>query len=128
LIQLAQHKFASNVCEKALICVNSETRRLLINEIMTLHSDGQSAILAMVKDRYASEYVMTSCLSIILLIISYKDYVLQCALKVVENDQQKMFFQQIKPVIAALRKSTTAYNRPLNSSKSVIYTVTEDAY
>jgi pumilio RNA-binding family len=107
------------------MCVDAETRRLLINEIMTLHSDGQSAILAMVKDRYASEYVMTSCLSTILLIISYKDYVLQRALAVVGSDQREMFFQQVKPVIAALRKSSTAvYNRPLSSSKSVIYTVT----
>ena len=60
LIQLAQHKFASNVCEKALICADADTRRLLINEIMNLHSDGQSAILTMVKDQYASESVLTS--------------------------------------------------------------------
>lgn len=128
LIQLAQHKFASNVCETALKCADAETRRLLINEIMALRSDGQSAILTMVKDQYASESVMTSCLSIILLIISYKDYVLQRALTVVESDQRESFFQQVKPVLTALRKSTTAYNRPLISSKSIIYTITEDAF
>lgn len=56
LIQLAQHKFASNVCEKALICADVDTRQLLINEIMTPQSpDGQNAILIMVKDQYASE-------------------------------------------------------------------------
>jgi pumilio RNA-binding family len=128
LIQLAQHKFASNVCEKALICADADTRRLLINEIMTLHSDGQSAILTMVKDQYASESVITSCLAIIQLIISCEDYVLQRALIVVESDQRESFFHQVKPVLAALRKSTTAYNRPLISSKSVIYTVTEDTF
>ena len=124
LIQLAQHKFASNVCEKALIYADADTRRLLINEIMNLRSDGQSSILTMVKDQYASESVMTSCLDIILL-ISCEDYVLQRALTVVESDQRESFFQQVKPVLAALRKSTTAYNRPLISSKSIIYIVTE---
>ena len=44
----------------ALICADAETRRLLINEIMAVRSDGQSAILTMVKDQYASESVMTS--------------------------------------------------------------------
>ena len=127
LIQLAQHKFASNVCEKALICADAETRRLLINEIMTLHSDGQSAILTMVKDQYASESVMTSCLAIILL-ISCEDYVLQRALTVVESDQRESFFQQVKPVLAALRKSTTAYNRPLISSKLIYLFCHEDNF
>lgn len=59
LIQLAQHKFASNVCEKALVCADVDTRRLLINEIMAPQPDGQSAILTMVKDQYASESVVT---------------------------------------------------------------------
>lgn len=95
---------------------------------MAVRSDGQSAILTMVKDQYASESVMTSFLSIILIIISYKDYVLQRALRVVESDQRELFFQQVKPVLAALRKSTTAYNRPLISSKSFIYTITEAAF
>ena len=123
LIQLAQHKFASNVCEKALICADADTRRLLINEIMTLQLDGKSAILTMVKDQYASESIMLSC-SAIIFIFSFEDYVLQRALTVVENDQRELFFHQVKPVLAALRKSTTAYNRPLISSKSVIYVKT----
>ena len=65
LIHLAQHKFASNVCEKALICADADTRRLLISEIMAPHSDGQNAILIMIKDQYASKsVVMSSCLTI----------------------------------------------------------------
>ncbi|KAF8798039.1 ARM repeat-containing protein [Phlegmacium glaucopus] len=106
LIQLAQHKFASNVCEKALICADADTRRLLISEIMTPQPDGQSAILIMVKDQYAN-------------------YVLQRALTVVESDQRELFFHQVKPLLLALRKSTTAYNRPLISSKSIISAVTK---
>jgi len=54
LVQLAQHKFASNVCEKALICADVNTHRLLINEIMKLQPDGQNAIMTMIKDQYAS--------------------------------------------------------------------------
>jgi pumilio RNA-binding family len=64
LIQLAQHKSASIVCEKALICADADTRRLLINEIMTPQLDGQSPVLIMVKDLYASKciyVVMFSC-------------------------------------------------------------------
>lgn len=57
---------------------------------------------------------------------SFEDYVLQRALTVVENDQRELFLQQIKPLLVALRKSTTAYNRPLISSKSIMYAVTWD--
>jgi pumilio RNA-binding family len=57
LIQLAQHKFASNVCEQALIYADADTRLLLINEIMTPQPDGQSPVLIMVKDQYASKCI-----------------------------------------------------------------------
>ncbi len=57
LIRLAQHKYASNVCEKALVCADLERREILINEIMTAKpgTSGESPILIMVKDQYASE-------------------------------------------------------------------------
>ncbi|KAJ3507874.1 hypothetical protein NLJ89_g6061 [Agrocybe chaxingu] len=97
LIELAQHKYASNVCEKALTCTESETRQLLIDEIMTPGVDGQSPIVLMVKDQYAN-------------------YVLQRALAVVEGEQRVLFFNQVKPLLAGLRKSTTTYNRPLVST------------
>ena len=58
------------------------------------------------------------------MIISYKDYVFQRPLTVVESDQPESFFQQVKLVLAVLRKSTTAYNYPLISGKSSIYIFT----
>ena len=54
MLQMAKHKFASNVCEKALVTADSENRRLLIEEIMTPKADGVSPIVTMMKDQYAS--------------------------------------------------------------------------
>lgn len=51
---MAKHKFASNVCEKALVMADSEHRRLLIDEMMTPKQDGVSPIVAMMKDQFAS--------------------------------------------------------------------------
>ena len=43
---------------------------------------------------------------------------------VVESDERELFFHQVRSLLVALRKSTTAYNRPLISSKSIMYVVT----
>lgn len=55
MLQMARHKFASNVCEKALVCADAATRRQLIDEIMTPKQDGVSTINTMMKDQYASK-------------------------------------------------------------------------
>lgn len=55
MLQMARHKFASNVCEKALVTADSESRRLLIEEIMAPKADGVSPIVTMMKDQYASK-------------------------------------------------------------------------
>ena len=55
MLQMARHKFASNVCEKALVTADSELRRLLIEEMMTPKADGVSPIVTMMKDQYASK-------------------------------------------------------------------------
>jgi len=55
LVNLAHHKYASNVCEKALICTDSASREVLINEIMATPPNAESPILTMAKDQYASE-------------------------------------------------------------------------
>ncbi|KAF8964702.1 armadillo-type protein [Flammula alnicola] len=102
LIKLAQHKYASNVCEKALVCTDSESRHILINEIMVATAvDGESPILTMVKDQYAN-------------------YVLQRALTLSEGEQRDAFFNQVKPLLVTLRKCTTTYSRPLVSSKMTL--------
>lgn len=55
MLHMARHKFASNVCEKALTTADPESRRLLIEEIMTPRQDGLSPILTMMKDQFASK-------------------------------------------------------------------------
>ena len=56
MLNMARHKFASNVCEKALVTTNVEMRRLLIEEIMTPKEGGVSPVVTMMKDQFASEY------------------------------------------------------------------------
>lgn len=55
MYNMAKHKFASNVCEKALVCADSDSRRLLIDEIMTPKQDGLSPIMGLMKDSFGSE-------------------------------------------------------------------------
>jgi pumilio RNA-binding family len=55
MLNMARHKFASNVCEKALVTADPENRRLLIEEIMLPKQDGVSPIVTMMKDQFASK-------------------------------------------------------------------------
>lgn len=58
MLNMSRHKFASNVCEKALVTADSESRRLLIEEIMSPKQDGVSPIVTMMKDQFASELTL----------------------------------------------------------------------
>lgn len=58
MLQMAKHKFASNVCEKALVTADPDNRRALIEEIMVPKADGVSPIVTMMKDQYASKLLM----------------------------------------------------------------------
>ena len=58
MLNMSRHKFASNVCEKALVTADSESRRLLIEEIMSPKQDGVSPIVTMMKDQFASESIL----------------------------------------------------------------------
>lgn len=55
---MARHKFASNVCEKALVTATSEERRALVDEIIAPKPDGVSPIVSMMKDQFASKSLM----------------------------------------------------------------------
>ena len=55
ILALARHKFASNVCEKALMCADADSRRKLIDEIMTPKQDGLSPIMGLMKDSFGSK-------------------------------------------------------------------------
>jgi pumilio RNA-binding family len=54
MLNMARHKFASNVCEKALVTAGVEERRILIDEIIMPKTDGVSPIVSMMKDQFAS--------------------------------------------------------------------------
>ena len=58
MLNMSRHKFASNVCEKALVTADPESRRLLIEEIMSPKQDGVSPIVTMMKDQFASELTL----------------------------------------------------------------------
>jgi pumilio RNA-binding family len=60
MLNMARHKFASNVCEKALMTASPATRAKLIDEILTPKADGVSPVVLMMKDQYASEFGNTS--------------------------------------------------------------------
>jgi Pumilio-family RNA binding repeat len=59
MLHMSRHKFASNVCEKALLTADPESRRALIQEMMTSKQDGASNIATMMKDQYASKLSLT---------------------------------------------------------------------
>lgn len=54
MLNMARHKFASNVCEKALVTASPEERRGLVEEIIAPKADGVSPIVSMMKDQFAS--------------------------------------------------------------------------
>lgn len=58
MLNMSRHKFASNVCEKALVTADFESRRLLIEEMMSPKQDGVSPIVTMMKDQFASKSIL----------------------------------------------------------------------
>jgi pumilio RNA-binding family len=94
MLNMARHKFASNVCEKALLTATRENRAALIDEIMTPKSDGNSPIAIMMKDQFAN-------------------YVLQRALGVVDEDQREALFAKVRPQLVSMRRYSSAYSKHL---------------
>ncbi|KAL6309245.1 armadillo-type protein [Sparassis latifolia] len=94
MLDMARHKFASNVCEKALITADVESRRLLIEEILGPKQDGVSPITTMMKDQFAN-------------------YVLQRALSVAEPEQRELLISKIKPHLMNMRRYSSAYSKHL---------------
>jgi hypothetical protein len=88
ILQLSQHKFASNVVEKCVEYGTPQERILMLEEILNSKSvDGSSPLLIMMKDQYAN-------------------YVIQKIMDVVEDAQREVLIQRIKPHLAALKKYT----------------------
>lgn len=57
MLQMARHKFASNVCEKALVTADPVTRAILIDEILAPKQEGSGVVVQMMKDQFASQYI-----------------------------------------------------------------------
>ncbi|KAK9055284.1 hypothetical protein SSX86_026366 [Deinandra increscens subsp. villosa] len=86
VVQLSQHKFASNVIEKCLEYGDSKAREILIEEIIGL-GDNSDNLLAMVKDQYAN-------------------YVIQKVLQTCVGDQREALLGRIKIHLNSLKKYT----------------------
>ncbi|RPD66238.1 ARM repeat-containing protein, partial [Lentinus tigrinus ALCF2SS1-6] len=98
---MAKHKFASNVCEKALVTADPDSRRMLIDEIMTPKQDGLSPIMGLMKD-------------------SFGNYVLQRALTVAEGEQKEQLISKVRPHLVNMRRYSSAYSKHLSASKSTV--------
>lgn len=101
MLNMARHKFASNVCEKALVTASLEERRALIDEIITPKADGVSPVVSMMKDQFAN-------------------YVLQRALVVADNDQKDLLISKIRPQLVAMRRYSSAYSKHLISIERLL--------
>ncbi|KIJ44073.1 hypothetical protein M422DRAFT_30606 [Sphaerobolus stellatus SS14] len=101
MLHMARHKFASNVCEKALEGADPETRKTLIQELMTLKADGSSPLAAMMKDQYAN-------------------YVLQRCLKLSTGDQKDELMTAVRPHLSTMRKFSTPYSKHLASIEKLL--------
>ncbi|KAL8191556.1 hypothetical protein R6Q57_028287 [Mikania cordata] len=86
VVQLSQHKFASNVIEKCLEYGDSKAREILIQEIIGVGENSDN-LLAMVKDQFAN-------------------YVIQKVLQICTNDQRKALLGRIKIHLNSLKKYT----------------------
>ncbi|KAK7054863.1 hypothetical protein VNI00_003326 [Paramarasmius palmivorus] len=98
LLDMARHKFASNVCEKALLAADAETRRALVDELLVPKYEGAMPITAMMKDQFGN-------------------YVLQRAVVVADPDQREQLITHIRAQIPTMRRYSSAYNKHLLSSE-----------
>ncbi|KAL4564388.1 hypothetical protein LXL04_028452 [Taraxacum kok-saghyz] len=86
IVQLSQHKFASNVIEKCLEYGDSGTREIMIEEIIG-NGDGNDNLLVMVKDQFAN-------------------YVVQKVLQTCSGTQREVLLGRIKIHLNSLKKYT----------------------
>lgn len=115
MLQMARHKFASNVCEKALVTADPATRAVLIDEILAPKQEGSGVVVQMMKDQFASKY--TSITNQASLTSDFRpDYVLQRALVVADGEQKEALIGKIRPQLAAMRRYSSAYSKHLISS------------
>ena len=56
-LELAQHKFASNVVEKMFHYGSHEDKTIILADLLRINADGTSALHVMMKDQYANYVV-----------------------------------------------------------------------
>ncbi|KAM7253832.1 hypothetical protein ACFE04_031514 [Oxalis oulophora] len=86
IVQMSQHKYASNVIEKCLRFGDALQRERLIDEILG-HSDGNDILLTMMKDQFAN-------------------YVVQKIFETGTDRQQEILLNNIRDNLHALKKYT----------------------
>eukprot|EP00249_Psilotum_nudum_P020298 c27642_g1_i1 orf=405-755(+) len=86
MVQMSQHKFASNVVEKCLEFGGPAERQLLINEILG-DTDDNEPLQVMMKDQFAN-------------------YVVQKVLETCDDVQRETLLSRIKVHLHALKKYT----------------------
>jgi pumilio RNA-binding family len=114
LVKLAKNQYSSHVCEKAIIYSTAETRRQLIDEIMST-GDGEHSISVMIKDDFASGSVFDVKFSLIHSFLL--DYVLQRALAEAEGEQRKVLFHSVRAFLTPLKTSPASYGKQLVRSE-----------
>jgi len=91
VLLLSRHKFASNVCEKAIAAANDSRKRLIVEEMLAPGSNGVVPVSLMMKDQYAN-------------------YVLQKALKAVDGDLWDALLAVVLPSLVSMRRHPGSYN------------------
>eukprot|EP00667_Euglena_gracilis_P002597 EG_transcript_2598 len=86
-LELAQHKFASNVVEKMFHYGTRDDRNAFLGDLLRVNADGTSALHVMMRDQYAN-------------------YVVQKIIDLADESQRRQIIDHIKPHIATLRRYT----------------------
>lgn len=101
LLPMSRHKFASNVCEKALICADPQTRRALIDEMLAIAPETITPIMTMMQDQFAN-------------------YVLQRALLVAEGDQREELFNTVRQQLVNTRRVSAVVSKHVVSIERLL--------
>lgn len=86
-MELAQHKFASNVVEKMFQHGTRDDRTAILADLLRPNAEGTSALHVMMRDQYAN-------------------YVVQKIIDMADDAQRRQIIEHIKPHIATLRRYT----------------------
>jgi len=87
LVPFSLHKFASNVVEKCVAFANSDQRREILREVLTLDETQQCTFQKMIKDAYAN-------------------YVVQKLIDVANQRELQSMVSRIKSHVAEMKKYT----------------------